>query len=945
MRHAVVVAPPRFVLPVEGSVFAAPEPIGPLCAALARGDHRLVLVSTTPELETDFERGLAGVGTADDLLVYLAVATTTRSDAVALRLTEEAGPTLGLRVMSDAVLVREPSSVLFVVEASHDGDPDDPVLAAEQVDAIVRALDARARGYGVLVGVRAAGRPEASVAWPFTQHLVATLDDPEARDDRGAATVSLVHERLRAAHAMEGLVQSYTLVRGGAEFVLAEPPGVVQVAAALRSTPSTRPPSLPAPASSTRPAFVPSSPPPSSRGGLRTPRPPQPSLPPLEPLLDLADGARSRGALEEALAGYKAALMVAPAEDAQVRASIYARVADVKRAQGKPREAELYFEKALGADPQDRTALDALVELSTGANDLRRAIEWRRKRLAVIERADERVNELLALARIHGEELGDVRAAAEALEEAHAVDPRGREVVERLRAAYEKLHRWPRVVEVLSDLADVTEDVKDRGALRYEAADVALGRLRDEERGLGLLDRALDDDPTHDKALLALVAVRTARGEWDALDAAYTRLVDRFARLGDVERAWDSCRKLGALRRDKTRDVGGAVEAFTGAVRCKPGDVDSRAMLADMHLARGDEAQAVAEFERVAQYAPTRASTYARLFALHQRGGRTDRAWLAGVALEELGAADMDQQLVVDQYRPAGPIRPSRPLDDVAWDELLRAPGADDVVADVLRAIVGAAAAARVEALREARKLPVLEPARLQSAASTVSAVRSFQWAAQVLSVDAPELYVLDDVPGGIAAVQAVAPATALGPAVVRGMTAKDLAFLAGRHLTYYRREHYVLVHYPSINDLSALFLAAVKLTMPELPVPGHLSDAVARQRKVLARHLEDADSKRLQAAVQRLDARGGRVDLAAWIKSVELTAHRAGLLLCGDLAVATTRMRAETRTIAEVGFDAKRGDLLAFCASEKFARARETLNVDAHSSLRPPPASQRQAG
>jgi tetratricopeptide (TPR) repeat protein len=928
MRHAVVVAPPRLVARAHGSVFAAPEPVGPLCAALSRGGHRLALVATTADLETDFERALAGVGAADDLLVVIASATTSRTETAALRLDDDAGTTLGLRVISDAVLAREPATVLFVVEACHDGDPDDVLLAAEHVDAIVRALDARARGYGALVGVRPEGRGEPG-SWPFMRDVLSTLDDPEARDDRGAAPMSLVYERLRATHGADARIQSFVFSRGRTELILAEPPDVVTVASALRSAPHAPPsPSVSAP-SPAPPAIAYA--PPAARAA-------EPSLPPLEPLVALADGARARGAWEEALAGYKAALMVAPQEDAQVRASIYARIGEVKRRQGKLREAETNYEKALGADARDRAALDALIELATESNEARRAIDWRRKRLNVLEGPDERVAELLAIARAHDGERGDARSAAETLEEAHAILPRDRTVLESLRGAYETLHRWPRVTEVLSELADIAEDAAARGALRFAAADVALGRLRDEERGLALLDRALDDDPAHDKALHALVAVRTARGQWEALDAAYARLIDRFARMGDVDRAWDMCRKLGALRRDKTRDTLGAVEAFTGAVSCKPADVDSRAMLADMHLARGDESQAVAEFERIAELAPTRASTYTRLFALHQRAGRTDRTWLAASALEELGASDMDQQIVVDQYRADGPIRPARSLDDVAWDELLRAPGADDVVAEVLRSIVDAAAAARVDELRDAKKLVVLDPARRQSAASTVSAVRSFQWAAQVLAVEPPELYVLDSVPGGIAAAQAPAPSTALGPDVLRGMTTKDLAFLAGRHLTYYRREHYALVHYPTINELSALFLGAVKLAMPELPVPAHLADAIARRRKVLARHVDGASKDRLAAAVKRLDARDGRVDLAAWIKSVELTAQRAGLLLCGDLRVATARLRGEARTIAELGLDAKRGDLLAYCASDKLARARALLGVDAHTSVQPPP-------
>jgi tetratricopeptide (TPR) repeat protein len=737
---------------------------------------------------------------------------------------------------------------------------------------------------------------------------------------------------MRAAQDAGTAVQTFVFVHGAGESLLADVPGVVHVASSMRSAPapSYAPPPIPA-------SRVPSS--------IPVPRATAPSLPPFEPLVELAGSAFARGAWEEALAGYKAALMVAPAGDEAAKAPIYMRLGQIKLAQDKPREAESNFEKALGADARYRGALDALVDLATSAKEPRRIIEWRRRRLVALNTHADQVDELLAIATTYTDALQDRRGAAEALEQAQAIDPGDRRVVEALRAAYEQMHRWPRVVDVVGELADLTVDPAERAALRFAAADVALGRVRDEDRGLALLERALEDDPRHDRALHALVAVRTGRSEWGALDAAYTRLVDRFARLGDVDRAWDICRKLGALRRDKTHDVAGAIEAFTGAVSCKPADVDSRAMLADMHLARGDEANAVAEFERVAQHAPTRASTYARLFALHQRAGRTDRAWLAGVALEDLGAADMDQQLVVDQYRVEGPIRPARSLDDAAWDELLRAPGSDDVVADVLRAIVDAAVAGKVEELRDSKRPVTLDPAAKQSATSTVSAVRSFQWAAQVLSVDAPDLYVLDEVPGGIIAVQAATPSTALGPDVLRGVGLKDLAFLAGRHLTYYRREHYALVHYPTLNEVAALFLGAVTLVLTELAVPSHLAEAAGRFRKMLARLVGSEDQQKLSAAVDRLDARGGVVDIAAWMKSVELTAQRAGVLLAGDLRTATTRLRSETRAIADLTLEQKRGDLLAYCASDKLPRARALLGADAPASLRPPPESERRAG
>jgi tetratricopeptide (TPR) repeat protein len=1049
MRYAVVVAPPRFVLPAEGSVFAAAEPVGPMCAMLARGGRRVLLVQTTPDLATDFARAVAEVSANDDLVVYMAASTTTHTDAVELRVGDEADaplarpdrsasrergqpPTVALGPIGEAVAARAPSAVLLVIEACHDGDADDPMLAAEHVDAILRAFDARAHGYGAAIGVRPESRAKPG-AWPFTRHLLATLDDPASRDERGLARISLVHELLRAGGAISEQVQSFAFVHGHIELAIVEPselsrdtrasvpplapadtsplesadsavlglgaaageaadtasdlapapgdvpsgldsgapqvadrpsgldptaaqavdlPSDLDPAAAPTVDPTPAPPERaphlggPAETDPEAPPATPPSPAPAV-AAIPEPRRTEPSLPAIEPLLDLADDARERGALPEALAGYKAALMVAGPNDASARASIYARIGELKRAQGRPREAELNFEKALAVDPTQHVALNALVELATESKEVRRAVDLRRKRLRVLLGADERVDELRAISDAFAHQLQDASAAAEALDQALAIEGKSRTALEGLRAAYENLQRWPRVVEVLTALAETAEGAKEKGALRFAAADIALGRMRDEPRGLELLEQALQDDPTHDKALRGLITVRTSRSEWEAIERVYSRLVESFAGLRDTERAWDTCRKLGVLRRDKLHNLVGAVEAFTGAVHFKPENVDSRALLAEIHLAVGDEPRAVNEFERIAQYAPTRSSTYSRLFGLHRRAGRIDRAWLAGAALVELGTADMDQQLFVDQYRPDGPIRPTRSLDDPAWDELLRAPGADDVVAGVLRAIVATAVATRVDELRHARKLVTLDPARRQSATSTVSVVRSFHWAAQVLSVEPPDLYVMDDVPGGIAAVQSAAPTTALGPDVLRGLTTKDLAFLAGRHLTYFRPEHYSLICYPTLNDLSVLFLGAVKLVLPDLEAPAHLRDAVVRKRKVLARHASDDEKRRLDAAVQQLEARDGRVDLAAWIRNVELTAQRAGLLLCGDLAVGTARLRAEveTRAIAELTFDEKRGDLLAFSTSDKFARARALLGVSAHTSVSVPPAGELQTG
>lgn len=721
----------------------------------------------------------------------------------------------------------------------------------------------------------------------------------------------------------------------------------------------TRPPdSLVPPADSVRPPAetrpdVPSRRRPgASDGSLDEPRSPAsvrgpasrslPPMPEVRPILDEADAARRSARWEAALDAYKKALFVSGstgatgADGEKTKASIYASVAEVKLAQGKPREAETNFEKALVIDPKHLRSLDGLVAIATTMEDWPRLSAVRRRRAEAIDDAEEKASELCIVAELEELRLGSVEKALATLEIASVYRPNDLGILLKLRDFYGATRAWQKQIETLDDLVKSSSDPQHRGAFRFAQADVVLGRLREEPRGLALLEMALDEDPRCDRALSALVAVRTRREEWLELAAAYERLVDRHAGLGDRPRAWEVCRKLGTLRRDRLLDGPGALEAFRGAVELRPDDVETRAALAELYVAKGERAAAVRELELVVEHAPLRAQTYRRLGELHQRAQRRDRAWLVATCLEELGASDVSQDLVIEQYRPDSAIRPTTALEEAWWDELLRAPGSDPIVNDVLLTVGPAAIALRLEELAAKKKLPALDPSRKQDKASTISAVRTFVWAARALAIPSPDVYVLDAVPGGIAAAPSATPSIALGPSALEGRTVQQLAFFAGRHLTYFRAAHYPLVFFPTLAELSNLVLSAVKLVIPGISLPPP-PDGDARSSPDLGARLGSrlgAEEKaKLEAIVARLDERGGTLDLLSWIRGVELTATRAGLLLAGDLRVASRATKDEERKIGELSAETKRGDLLAFTASERYGILRERMGVAIHGS------------
>jgi tetratricopeptide (TPR) repeat protein len=660
-------------------------------------------------------------------------------------------------------------------------------------------------------------------------------------------------------------------------------------------------------------------------------------MPAIEPMLDRADDARGKRDFETALDEYRRALMVVDPSDSHTCASLYANIAEVKRAQGKRREAELNYEKALTSMASHRRSIEALIDLAEKEGELERVITYRRRLAYALEEPEARAAELVRLAAAQMKLGGDKDLTAESLERAAELRPKHAGTLKTLADLYRDGKQWKKLIDVFDRMADATDDDRERARHRFAQADVMIGKMWDEPRGLAFLELALADDPSHEKALVTLTAVRTRREEWGELARMYERVVVELARAKKASEAFSICKKLAILRRDRLFDGPGAIEAFRAALEIQPADVEARSALAELYVAKGERHAAVRELEHVAQSEPKRAQTYRRLFELHSRASRPDRALFAAECLEELGALDMEHEIYLQQLRPTSPIRPTAPVSEYDFDGI-RADGSDDILAEILSIVRDVAVQHRSDVLAREKQLTSLEGLKTLDPKGTGSAARTFQWAAKVLSIDLPVLVTMDGVASGIAAVRASQPAVAIASDLLVGKSVMELAFLAGRHLVYYRPEHYALVFYPTLADLTALVLGALSLPRPEMGKPTALRAEIDVLFNKLSAKLSDESKEALKKAADRLDARGGKLELLTWMKSVELTAQRAGLLLASDLRVAMRALKAEERNIAELSLEDRRGDLLWFSISDEHAGIREKLGVALHPSVAPPP-------
>ena len=396
------------------------------------------------------------------------------------------------------------------------------------------------------------------------------------------------------------------------------------------------------------------------------------------------------------------------------------------------------------------------------------------------------------------------------------------------------------------------------------------------------------------------------------------RLVDAFARDGAARDAGVVCRQLAILRRDVLSDVPGAIDAFRGAMRCAPSLAENHRDLASL-LATGVDAKLAATCldESIGALGPDleflvlRRSTLAR-FDL-------ERATLAGAVAVAFGDARFSPD--ADSVAAGAPLRPSRSLREADW-ALVRHDDMSEDVSAIFRIVENAALAMRAE---EKRLVP-LDPSTILDPNGTATIVRTVGWAAQILGIASVPVHHVESTRHDLIAHPGPPACVVVGPRAITGRSLVELSFLAARHLTYYLPGHRVSLQYVSVDELAMLFWAALLTVREEIPAALREATATMRWREGLRARLSLSEKAALAEAVARVESGGGRVDLAAWVRGLELTANRLGFLLASDASRVVAMVRAEDRRVGGVETNARLADLAVWGASGALARLRRDL-------------------
>jgi hypothetical protein len=321
---------------------------------------------------------------------------------------------------------------------------------------------------------------------------------------------------------------------------------------------------------------------------------------------------------------------------------------------------------------------------------------------------------------------------------------------------------------------------------------------------------------------------------------------------------------------------------------------------------------------------PTHTRPLHRLYEVYGERGDLERQHWVAQALVALKDATSAQQQLYASHRQSGLPAPRASISQQAWLECVCHPEQDPLTGDVFGVVAPAVLLGRVTVLRRLGQFRAPNPNQLQDPAkATLTAVRAVSWAAAVLGLPVPQIYVDKDSDHGLELIPGIPPHTVLGRGVLGGRGPLQQAFLAAKHLTAYRHDHFVRHLHASINELEDVFLAAVLIGNPGLPLADTIRQRVAPVQRAIEPLLDAVQLDQLRGHILRFAAGGGRTNLQRWSTSAEKTACRAGLALCADLPTAL-----EVLAQTEPGRPDLAHDLIAYSVSDEHHALRQQLGI-----------------
>jgi tetratricopeptide (TPR) repeat protein/tRNA A-37 threonylcarbamoyl transferase component Bud32 len=636
-------------------------------------------------------------------------------------------------------------------------------------------------------------------------------------------------------------------------------------------------------------------------------------------VLEHGDAATARKMYEDLMARHSRTLAGAD------RAEALYGLGESTRRTGDLDAAIIPLREAATADPSNPEPLRALGKIYEAKENWPELLRTKKRRLDVAV-GPERFDLLIEIGDVFFHRLADRSMAGKTYVAALEERPDDRKLLTRLMQLYSEEKDWGKLVEVVLRLAEHVEDPKQRAKYMHTAAIVSARQLHDPDQAIKFYERALEYDPSLVKALDEAIELRLAKNDHEGVENLLKMKLEQAKNVHDRVKLQETLDALGGLYQKFLNEPELAIDAYEAAHAFDPDNRDRETLLGELYASDVTQYldKAVKSQTQILRRNPYRVESYKLLRKLFTEAKKADAAWCLCQALSVLNLAEPDEERFYKRHKTENAAPAQAALDENDWARISHY-DQDMLLTRIFAMIQPTIIRTRTQPLEQMGYDPRYA---LDLTMHPYPVSQTLYYAAGVFGMTPPMVLQNPNDPSGLGFLHAQQPAIVLGRAAFEGnVPNQQLAFIAGRHLSYFRPGFYVRHLVPTGTGLKAWLFAAIKLSVPQFPVAADLQGQVNEAMAAMQHEFQGAHRERLASVVSKLLQAGGNLDLKKWVASIDLTADRAGFLLAHDLGMATEVMRA-TEEGASVPVKERLKEVVLFSVSEEYFALREKLMI-----------------
>ena len=600
---------------------------------------------------------------------------------------------------------------------------------------------------------------------------------------------------------------------------------------------------------------------------------------------------------------------------------LYFRGGESAAAAGNVEGALDRFRHALAIDELHEASLRAIAALEAEGADPQARLEAKETLLQITEDPALRFKLLIEIGDSY-RELDASSGALEAYSMALELEKESKVALHRLLSIYSETELWEPASQVLMRLAKLEESETKKVKLLFTIGAIYRDQLQDPVSAANVFDNLLDEDATRDEAFAALEELHVGRGDWSSLEKSLRR---HLARILDVD-GFDDIRfsiakKLGALYRDALDRPDDAIASFKVAAGIRPDDADVLEAVAAIYPKDGkSDEMTIEEHRALVALRPEREDSYHLLFGAYERERRFDEAWTTASILAVLGNREKKPTEFYTDLRPDSVPLARRGLTRSEW-RLLQHP---DLSVEATRLLSVIAATMRRVYSHQLKDWGVNRKKDAIDITAPSPVVNLLHYSAQVLGVAMPSVYTWH-AGSGFQNANTEPRSVLVGPDTQTGAADRSVVFRIARTMCLMRNEFYLAAAL-SKTALVPLVQACISLFTGG-PPDAWKNETVEGWMKGI-REEPDELLQTLGEAVAEYVNTGEPLNLDAWPRAVELTAHRVALLLCGDMPRAAKGANDIARPIGDIDVRDRVIDMIRFASTEEYAGLRGELGL-----------------